>query len=171
VLTLAVGAPARAAAPADSAGRGWSEQPRAVMLRSLLVPGWGQAHNRAWFKAALIGGAEAALGWAVVGDQRELGRLRDRVEGLEGAGDAAAYTTAVNEYNARLDDSVGRQWLLAFVVGYALVDAYVDAHFRGFDIEFQHDPALPEGVPPARPTAPAGRPEGARTRLALRWTF
>jgi hypothetical protein len=45
------------------------DEPRYVMLRSLLVPGWGQLHNHAWFKAALVAGIE---GWFVsdlVGDR------------------------------------------------------------------------------------------------------
>jgi hypothetical protein len=55
---------------------------------------------------------------------------------------------------------VARQWLLAGVIVYALLDAYVDAHFRGFDIEFETDPALPEDAPAAM---------GARA--GLRWSF
>src|SRR5437016_4259211 len=32
----------------------WSDQPRMVMLRSLVLPGWGQLYNRAYFKAGLV---------------------------------------------------------------------------------------------------------------------
>ena len=32
------------------------------------------------------------------------------------------------------------------LVVYSLVDAYVDAHFRNFKIEFETDPALPQGA-------------------------
>ena len=88
------------------------------------------------------------------------------------AGDPAGYETAVNRYNARLDTYVSRQWLFAGVVVYALLDAYVDANFRNFDIEFRTDPALPDGAPPdpARPSP--GRSRGVSpARIALRWTF
>jgi hypothetical protein len=40
-----------------------------------------------------------------------------------------------------------------------VIDAYVDAHFRRFDIDFQFDPALPGGAP-----APGAR-------LSLRWAW
>src|SRR5262245_51295380 len=33
---------------------GWSAQPRFVMARSLLIPGWGQAYNHAWLKAGAV---------------------------------------------------------------------------------------------------------------------
>ena len=32
------------------------------------------------------------------------------------------------------------------VPNWPLVDAYVDANFRGFDVEFRNDPALPAGA-------------------------
>jgi hypothetical protein len=55
---------------------------------------------------------------------------------------------------------VARQWLLGGVIVYALLDAYVDAHFRGFDVDFESDPALP------------GDAGGAsRVRASLRWAF
>ena len=54
------------------------------------------------------------------------------------------------------------------MIAYALVDAYVDAHFRGFDVEFRNDPALPAGT---SPNAPAGGGGGPGVRLALRWDF
>jgi hypothetical protein len=45
----------------------------------------------------------------------------------------------------------------------------VDAHFRGFELEFEHDPALPDGPPPATPNGSRGG--GGGVRLGLRWRF
>lgn len=167
------------AVPADTVRRAvatgrrpWTEQPRVVMLRSLLVPGWGQFHNRAWLKAIGVAGAETWLLSAVLKDKRELDDLLAAVDAARAAQDEARYAEAANRYNARLDTYVGRQWMLGGVLAYALVDAYVDAHFRDFDIEFRHDPALPEQLP-ADPAAPqgGGAARGGRTSLALRWHF
>jgi hypothetical protein len=177
----------RAAAPAparaDSTRRHpWHEQPRFVMARSLLVPGWGQLHNHAWWKAVLVAGVEGVLGTRIVQDQRALNRLLGDIgQARAQAGQAlrdsdvvqyeaalARENTDVNEYNSRLDQRLARQWLLGGVLAYALVDAYVDANFRGFDVEFKHDPALPAGTSPAGTT---GGGDGAGVRLALRWTF
>src|ERR1043166_5441548 len=95
----------------------WHEQPRFVMARSLLVPGWGQLHNHAWWKAVLVAGVEGVLGTRIVQDQRALNRLlgdigqarADAGEALRDS-DAVAYegalareNTDVNEYNSRLD--------------------------------------------------------------------
>ena len=67
---------------------------------------------------------------------------------------------AVAAYNERLDASFARQYLLGAVVVYALVDAYVDAHFRHFKVEFETDPALPEGMP-----------EEVGVRVGWEWNF
>ncbi len=140
----------------------WSDEPRVVMLRSLLVPGWGQFHNRAWVKSVLIAGGETALGLAALADWNESNRLYDRVQELERLGLTGGqdYAAAVAGYNARIERLTSREWLLGLVVVYSLVDAYVDAHFRGFDIEFRQDPALPDGLPP-----------GGAARISYRWTF
>ncbi len=146
----------RAAGPARIA---WRDQPRMVMMRSLLIPGWGQFHNRAYFKALGVAGAEAALVVGVQSDRRELDRLNAEVLAGQAANDADRVLQATNAYNVRLDRYVSRQWWLAGVVVYALLDAYVDAHFRNFDIEFRNDPALP------------GAPAPGKLRLDLRWNF
>jgi hypothetical protein len=117
------------------------------MLRSLVVPGWGQAYNGAWYKAAAVAAAEVTLTLRVVKDQRELNQLADDVTAARTSGDIDLEEAAVTAYNDRLNASFGRQYLLGAVVVYALVDAYVDAHFRHFKVEFDTDPALPEGLP------------------------
>ncbi len=136
------------------------EQPRWVMFRSLVVPGWGQLHNGSWLKAVGVAGAEIALIGGLVDDERRLDRLSRQVDEAQAANDPDRFSAAVNAYNARLSESVNRRWLLGGLLAYALVDAYVDAHFRNFDVEFDTDPALPEG---------AGPPDGGK--LSLRWSF
>lgn len=156
---------------AAAARPGWTEQPRVVMLRSALVPGWGQWHNGSKLKAALVAGAETWLLTAIVRDNNSLDGLRAEVDSAASGG-GQRYLTAVNSYNAALDRLVARQWLLGGVVAYALVDAYVDANFRNFDVEFKTDPALPEGVPPS-PAAPrrGATGGGLMLRAAFRWHF
>jgi len=170
--------PLRPAASRESARRRpWHDQPRFVMARSLLVPGWGQAHNRAWIKAVLVAGAEGWLGAEIVRDQRALdGWLNELDDVRAGLADtlrtdhaalASREVEVVNLYNARLEQRLARQWQFAAVLAYAMVDAYVDANFRHFDVEFRNDPALPPGRDPA-----SGVRRGSTSvRLGLRWDF
>jgi hypothetical protein len=78
---------------------------------------------------------------------------------LKRAGASDAFNSVAGAYNALLDASTNRRWLAAGVIVYALLDAYVDAHFRSFDVDFGIDPALPTD----------GKTPGAR--LQLRWRF
>ena len=156
---------AAGAAPADTlrstpAGPpNWSDQPRCVMMRSLLVPGWGQLHNSAWIKAAAVAGGEFWLLASLSTANRDLDQLQLAVDDARASGDAAAQNAATLAYNDKLDHFVSLQWLLGGVVAYALLDAYVDAHFRNFKVEFERDPAPPGDASPAR------------LRLDLRWNF
>jgi hypothetical protein len=153
-------------AHADSLkARGWSAQPRFVMMRSLLIPGWGQAYNRAWFKAGLVAAGEVAFGVAIYNDTKRLDDLHKQLEPLDQSD--PEYVAIANEYNDEIDQRTAHAWLLGAVVTYALVDAYVDANFRGFDMEFRHDPALPNGPPPAG----HGGGGSGTTLLGLRWHF
>jgi hypothetical protein len=136
------------------------DAPRWVMMRSAVIPGWGQLHNGSWLKAAAVAGGEGLLIYRIRQDIDELDRLSAEVEAARVANDAEAEQAAVIAYNDRQNSLVARQWWLGGVLVYAMMDAYVDAHFRHFDIEFKHDPALPEGVP-VRPQA----------RLSYRWSF
>jgi hypothetical protein len=133
------------------------DQPRWVMLRSLVVPGWGQLHNGAWVKALMVAAGEGALGVQILNDERELDRLFAAAEAARIAQDGDRYNDLIDAYNARVDASTGRRWVLGGVLLYALLDAYIDAHFAHFGVEFKGDPALPDG-PPA-------------SRLSVRWTW
>jgi Family of unknown function (DUF5683) len=136
------------------------DEPRYVMLRSAIVPGWGQWFNRQWVKGAVVSGVEIGLFLRILDDNRTLDDLSTRAAQAMADGDGELQNTLALQYNDRLDTMVARQWLLAGVVVYALLDAYVDAHFRNFEIEFKDDPALPPGD-----TSSSG------VRAGLRWNF
>jgi hypothetical protein len=140
--------------------RGRFDTPRWVMLRSLAFPGWGQFHNGSWLKAAVLGGGEIWIVAGLVDDNRRIGELRVEADVAKAAGDNEGYNAAVDDYNSLLERSVSRQWLLGGLLAYALMDAYVDAHFRDFKVEFEYDRALR-----------GGKPQTGQTRLSLRWAF
>jgi hypothetical protein len=156
-------------AHADSIrARGWSAEPRFVMMRSLLVPGWGQAYNHAWYKAGAVAAGEVWLGVLIAQDQKALDDLTQQIDQLRADSLFEQANVKVNEYNDQLDQRIAKTWLFAAILTYAMVDAYVDAHFRGFELEFKHDPALPAGPPPAGTTGGGG---GGGYRMGLRWHF
>lgn len=92
--------------------------PRAALVRSAVVPGWGQAASGHWLKALLFAGAGA--GWlasAVV----ESSRLAEAPTAQEHEDRAARRNTRVLSYLVTATLSA--------------VDAYVDAHLEDFDLD------------------------------------
>jgi uncharacterized protein DUF5683 len=157
----------RAPVRAAPAKPGRFSEPRYVMFRSLLIPGWGQLYNRSWIKAGIFAGLE---GWMIAGlitDEHKLNELSRAVNDAQARNDETAFDAAVNAYNDRLDRTISRRWLLGGAIAYALVDAYVDAHFRNFDVEFGPDPALPPELQPKG----GGKKGNAGGRMSLRWSF
>jgi len=114
---------------------GYFDAPGWVMARSLVIPGWGQLHNGAWVKAGLVAAGETYLGLKVLREERDLDDLKAEVERLPV--EDPQRNALVDDYNARLDAQTGRQWFLAAVVAYAMLDAYVDAHFRDFSLALE----------------------------------
>ncbi len=145
------------------------DEPRWVMMRSLVIPGWGQLHNGSWIKAAGVATIEGVLIGRMVNDNQALDGLNRQIEEARANGDQAAEAAAVDAYNSKLNDLTRRQWLFAAALIYSLLDAYIDAHFRDFDIEFGRDPALPGGVPPADGKHKSS--SSGEFRLALRRSF
>ena len=149
-------------AVADTTGRTTPRflTPRWVMLRSLVIPGWGQLTNGSWLKALAVAGVEVGLGVAMVNDVHEMDRLLGDLDRARANKDPEAELNAVNAYNDRQNTLVAREWLLGGAVAYALMDAYVDAHFRRFKVEFRRGRPLPEGA--QLPT---------QARVSVGWAF
>jgi hypothetical protein len=113
--------------------------PTAVMARSLIIPGWGQAKNRAWVKAIVVAGVEGAFLERIAYESR----MANRYAAL-----ADAYATD-DPLRVPLDQGVERHrnhrrdfvWWTGLWVFLAMGDAYTDAHLKHFDVRLQEDPS------------------------------
>jgi hypothetical protein len=103
--------------------------PRGAMLRSIVLPGWGQWYNGRRFKAALAAGTEWTLIGMTIYEQRQWSRT-----GI------ITHETRRNNY----------QWFLGLAIMLSMTDAYVDAYLHRFDeqldIHAWADPTGPVGV-------------------------
>jgi len=117
-LLLAAPALALAQAPVDSLH---TQPPRKALIRSLLLPGWGQFINGRPLKGLGFGAAAVVLAGRVVQQQRAMSRAERR-----GALDAELEDLAAGR-NTRV---------LLWVANATLagIDAYVDAQLAGFDL-------------------------------------
>ena len=113
-----------------------------VTVRSGLVPGWGQLANGKPLKAGLLFGLDAWWFYGVLSHEA------DRKAAVR-AGDTVAANSAVDRRNFRI-------WMMGATALYAMLDAYVDAHFYDYD----------EGWTGRIGLGPLGQPE---VRLAYRF--
>src|SRR5438093_38907 len=97
------------------------DEPRWVMARSLVIPGWGQLHNGSWIKAAGVATVEGLLISRMVNDNQALDDFSRQIEEARASGDAVAEAIAVEGYNSRLNDLTRRQWLFAAALIYSLL--------------------------------------------------
>jgi hypothetical protein len=120
--------PSATASVPDSAGRAaltgpagpWYKEPRWIMLRSVVIPGWGQWTNGKHLKAVIVAVGEGYLIYRAVDYGRQ---------------EQAATTAAEKDYAAskRRDFT----WWTIFAAALSMGDAYVDAQLgRQFDKEF-----------------------------------
>jgi len=139
------------AAVLDSVDTGSSQQefpqPKSVMLKSLMVPGWGQIINKQAWKVPIVYGLYAGVGYytytvhqdyrdykaAYYNSQRgedtdfKFGPTPERLQGV-----------SANQLRSNRNSLRNRRDLMVvvFVLAHGLnaVDAYVFAHMRSFDV-------------------------------------
>ncbi len=116
-----------------------SKSPGRAVLFSALIPGGGQVYTGHWWKAALIGPAEVALGYFSV---------KDHIGATEAlrSGQEAEYVRLRNRRNAFL-------WWTGAVLALSMADAYVSAQMYGFDRQMRFSgrtPRLALAVGPMR---------------------
>ncbi|MEZ4648685.1 MAG: hypothetical protein R3E97_07830 [Candidatus Eisenbacteria bacterium] len=126
---------ARVRADADTTA--WHRKPVPTMFKSVLVPGWGQWSNGKRVKAGAFFLTEGYFFYRAARAAQKEWDLED--QGLDA--EALSWNEERRDYT----------WWLLFVVILSMGDAYVDAHLRGFDAEFE-------------PTETGGR-------AGFRWTF
>jgi len=121
-----------------------NHSPHKAVMRSLMIPGWGQVYNRRWWKVPAIYTALGLLGWAYVFNKNyyaeTLSVAKHREHGdLPAPGDK--YYQTYYDYAPFTTDAINNAVLAArrnrdlsvfgFVAvwGIQMIDAYIDAKF------------------------------------------
>ncbi|MEJ7740806.1 MAG: DUF5683 domain-containing protein [Chitinophagaceae bacterium] len=123
--------------------------PRKAAIRSAILPGWGQAYNRKYWKMPIVYGALGTTAYVFnfnLTQYKRIGKAynilvkKDTLRYKEVDADLQPFITQNassslrsyrNEYRRNIDYSV-----LVFILfwGLNVVDATVDAHLKGFDV-------------------------------------
>lgn len=114
--------------------------PRGAMLRSLIIPGWGQYYNQQKTKAVILAGLQLGCAAGIVIADHRAYQNYDRANEAE-------TETIKQHYREQYDDNLEWKsffkWWLILLTLYSVGDAYVEAHLSGFDIHtFDHPVAV-----------------------------
>ena len=123
--------------------------PRKAAIRSAIIPGWGQAYNKKYWKIPIVYGALGTSGGIFFYNITWYRRFRDAYR-IVYPKDSARYDEVHRRLQSyvRFEDDEGLRYnrdefrrnvdysILAFVVlwGLNVVDATVDAHLKTFDV-------------------------------------
>ena len=122
--------------------------PRKAIIRSAIIPGWGQIYNKKYWKLPLVYGALGVTAYVFFDNLQVYkdSRFAFKAKTLAAGGDSSLYWQIKEEY---LPYSVGalrqnrdqfRKYIdysvlfFVFFWGLNVVDAAVDAHLKSFDV-------------------------------------
>lgn len=140
-LSLALAAPSAGqeprqqpgAAPADTVGTdSVPVSARGAFLRSLAIPGWGQAYVQAPGRGVVYFAAESGSLWMWYKSRRQLAAARELEATMRESGQLTAEQPSPL---VRARESQVEDWffLSAFILLFSGADAYVTAQLRDFD--------------------------------------
>ena len=114
-------------------------KPFYVMLRSAVVPGWGQVYNRKYLKAGIVVAGEGVLVLQALQELKRENQAVDRqIAIIQSGGDPSdpAYILAQNDEETHRNKKINWIWWGIAAHLLSMMDAYVDAHLVTFDADF-----------------------------------
>ena len=116
--------------------------PKKALIIGLAVPGGGQIYNKRWWKLPLVYGALVGMGFTIDYNQTNFRRLRTALDlkrndlPHEFTGTTLDSEQALKSLRDQFDKNTQLAYVGLFLV-YTLqaMEAFVDAHLKGFDVD------------------------------------
>lgn len=112
-----------------------AKSPRGAMLRSMVIPGWGQYYTENYLKGSLFLVANSAFFSRMLHYNGRYNSARDKTANLllSSDPDASALELADIERRDARDKRGQSAWFLGLSYAICMIDAYVDASLYKFD--------------------------------------
>lgn len=120
-----------------------TKSPWGAVLRSALLPGWGQFYNESYWKIPVVWGFLGYFSYIWL-DQNDLYiKYKDLYRGsLEQTGQGNSEYLGLREFYRDQRDEFAVYFFLTYFLN--LVDAYVDAHLFDFDVSYNSLTSRPQ---------------------------
>jgi Family of unknown function (DUF5683) len=109
-----------------------SKNPGWAAMRSVVLPGWGQAYVGNWISATLFAGAEAGLIYGAYVQHDRYVTALDKADNVKKDEDRIILERSANFYR---DDRNKIFWYIGGLTILASLDAFVEAHLYDFHID------------------------------------
>ena len=118
--------------------------PFKVMMRSAVLPGWGQVYNGKLLKAGVVVAGE---GFLVYKAFSELSKENDAVDRISNSSPGTPeYDQAVEDRESHMNQKINYIWWAVAVHLLQMADAYVDANLADWSAEVGPDPTRAAGT-------------------------
>jgi len=121
------------------------QTPTKALLKSMLIPGWGQFGNKKPFKALLFAGMDT---WMILSAVHHGKKASDLFNQFESTDDLELRRQYYNMYLGRKDQRNKFTWFAVIISFVSMFDAYVDAHLSGYpEVDSNADAVTMDIVP------------------------
>lgn len=104
--------------------------PTGALLRSAIIPGWGQFYNKKYIKTVIYGGVEIYL---IYNTQKFWRKMDKHQKNFQNSDDPVYKSQEFSLYENNRDKRNLHIWLTSLTIFISMFDAYVDAHLADFD--------------------------------------
>ncbi len=104
--------------------------PTGALLRSAIIPGWGQFYNKKYIKTVIYGGTEIYLIYNV---QKYWRKMDKHQKNFQNSDDPVYKSQEFSLYEKNRDSRNLHLWLTGLTIFISMFDAYVDAHLADFN--------------------------------------
>lgn len=112
------------------------QQPTVALVKSAIIPGWGQLGNHSYFKAVLFAGLET---WFVSSAVHYGRQAKDARRNYESSTELSARQDWYYLYDNKRKNRNKFAWFAGLTIFISMFDAYVDAHLSGSPADSRND--------------------------------
>ena len=111
-----------------------TKSPLGAMVRSALIPGWGQIYNEAYWKAPIVWGVLGYFVYVWIDNNNLYKEYRDLYSGSITAENEAGNSRYLNNREFYRDQRDQFAVYIGLTYFLTIVDAFVDSHLFDFDV-------------------------------------
>ena len=118
----------------DTALFAMKKSPLGAMVRSAIIPGWGQFYNESYWKIPLVLGLTGFLSYGIISEHNNFIEYRDLYDASITVNNPSGnlQLKQFREFYRNNRDTYGWWFLVTYLL--QIADAFVDAHLYDFDI-------------------------------------